>query len=109
MLSYMESWIPKLFAKNLEGTLCSALTPGIIFHREEGSGRVGKIDRKQKNLMRSQLEMILAQYREIEGQIENFQKPEDPEEYQRFWRELLEQNRQQIQSLSRYMVTRCNR
>ncbi|HWP98202.1 MAG TPA: hypothetical protein VN426_15250 [Syntrophomonadaceae bacterium] len=68
-----------------------------------------KIDRKQKNQMRADLEEILNVYRKLEEQIDLCEARTETGEYRRFWRELREENHQRIQTLSRYMVVRCNR
>ncbi len=68
-----------------------------------------RIDRLQKNRMRSQLESVLDVHRQLETTIESYEGQTEVEEYRRFWNELREKNRENIQHLSRYMVTKCNR
>jgi len=68
-----------------------------------------RIDRLQKNRMRSQLESVLDVHRQLETTIESYEGQTEVEEYRRFWNELRETNRENIQHLSRYMVTKCNR
>jgi hypothetical protein len=90
--------------------LCSVCKPGIYFFSGKEEGWVlEKIERKDKNQMRADLEAILEIYRKLEEQIDIYEAQTVPGEYRRFWRELHEENRQRIQTLSRYMVVRCNR
>lgn len=70
---------------------------------------VVKIDRKQKNIMRSQLEKVLEMQKEIDHKIDNFRKETEVPEYQQFWEELRTGNIEAMQRLSRFMVRKCNR
>ena len=44
-----------------------------------------RIDRKQKNIMRSQLEKVLEMQKEIDHKIDDFRKETEVPEYQQFW------------------------
>lgn len=68
-----------------------------------------RIDRLQKNRMRAQLESVLDVHRQLDTTIEAYEGQTEVEEYRRFWNELRGKNRENIQYLSRYMVTKCNR
>lgn len=68
-----------------------------------------RIDRLQKNRMRAQLESVLDVHRQLDTTIETYEGQTEVEEYRRFWNELRGKNRENIQYLSRYMVTKCNR
>ena len=68
-----------------------------------------RIDRKQKNIMRSQLEKVLEMQKEIDHKIDNFRKETEVPEYQQFWEELRTNNIETMQRLSRFMVRKCNR
>jgi hypothetical protein len=70
---------------------------------------VVRIDRKQKNIMRSQLEKVLEMQKEIDYKIDNFRKETEVPEYQQFWEELRTTNIETMQRLSRFMVRKCNR
>ena len=70
---------------------------------------VVRIDRKQKNIMRSQLEKVLEMQKEIDHKIDNFRKEIEVPEYQQFWEELRTNNIETMQRLSRFMVRKCNR
>ncbi len=70
---------------------------------------VVRIDRKQKNIMRSQLEKVLEMQKEIDHKIDNFCKETEVPEYQQFWDELRTNNIETMQRLSRFMVRKCNR
>ena len=68
-----------------------------------------RIDRKQKNIMRSQLEKVLEMQKEIDHKIDNFRQETEVPEYQQFWEELRTNNIETMQRLSRFMVRKCNR
>lgn len=70
---------------------------------------VVRIDRKQKNIMRSQLEKVLEMQKEIDHKIEDFREETEVPEYQQFWEELRTTNIETMQKLSRFMVRKCNR
>ena len=70
---------------------------------------VVRIDRKQKNIMRSQLEKVLEMQKEIDYKIDNFRKETEVPEYQQLWEELRTTNIETMQRLSRFMVRKCNR
>jgi hypothetical protein len=70
---------------------------------------VVRIDRKQKNIMRSQLEKVLEMQKEIDHKIDDFRKETEVSEYQQFWEELRTTNIETMQRLSRFMVRKCNR
>ena len=70
---------------------------------------VVRIDRKQKNIMRSQLEKVLEMQKEIDHKIDNFRNETEVPEYQQFWEELRTNNIETMQKLSRFMVRKCNR
>jgi len=70
---------------------------------------VVRIDRKQKNIMRSQLEKVLEMQKEIDHKIDSFRKETEAAEYQQFWEELRTNNIETMQRLSRFMVRKCNR
>ncbi|PKM77496.1 MAG: hypothetical protein CVU90_06515 [Firmicutes bacterium HGW-Firmicutes-15] len=67
------------------------------------------ISRSDKNRMRKNLEEILVQQKELEKRIANFQKEEKVEDYRVFWQELKGQYNQNTQTVSNYMVRKCNR
>ncbi len=69
----------------------------------------GKIDRQQKNIMRSQLEEILVVHQNLDKKIEAFREESASSEYRRFWNELKEQNSEKVKNISRFMVMKCNR
>jgi len=66
-------------------------------------------DRLEKNRMRKNLEEIYSLQKDLMEKINNFQKNEPVEEYQHFWCELQELHNQNIQTVARYMVRKCNR
>lgn len=68
-----------------------------------------RIDRQQKNLMRSHIEAVVSHYKDLEEKIDTFQTDTEAEEYRKFWRELKTRNQEQIQVVARYMVMKCNR
>ena len=68
-----------------------------------------RIERKEKNLMRSQLETILAIQKDIGSKIDSFQEEVEAEEYLSFWKELKVKNNEDIKRVSTYMVRKCNR
>ena len=68
-----------------------------------------KINRQDKNLMRKQLEEILSIQKDLDKKIDNYQQESVVEEYQGFWQELGQNNKDSIQRVSRYMVRKCNR
>ncbi len=68
-----------------------------------------KIERRQKNIMRSQLEKVLEMQKEVEREIDDFHKETEVPEYQQFWQELKQNNTQTMQKLARFMVRKCNR
>lgn len=68
-----------------------------------------RIDRRQKNLMRSHIEDVVRHYKNLEEKIELYETDTEPEEYRRFWKDLKNRNQEQIQVVSRYMVMKCNR
>ena len=70
---------------------------------------VVRIDRKQKNIMRSQLEKVLEMQKEIDHKIDNFRNETEVPEYQQFWDELRTNNIETMQRLSRFMVRKCIR
>ncbi len=69
----------------------------------------GKVDRQEKNIMRSQLEEILTIHRTLDTKIETFRKVSVSSEYRRFWNELKDQNTENVKAISRFMVLKCNR
>lgn len=68
-----------------------------------------KIDRKQKNIMRAQIEDILRLQRDINERIDAYAAQTEPPEYKKFWQELKTINLDTIQKVSRYMIAKCNR
>ncbi|NLB88881.1 MAG: hypothetical protein GX790_06595 [Syntrophomonadaceae bacterium] len=68
-----------------------------------------KIDRKQKNIMRAQIEDILKLQKDINAKIDTYAAQTEPPEYQKFWQELKTINLETIQKVSRYMIAKCNR
>lgn len=68
-----------------------------------------KIERAEKNLMRSRLETVLQMHKELDGKIEEFEHGIQAEDYRRFWKELRANNSESIKTVSRYMVSKCNR
>lgn len=68
-----------------------------------------RIDRRHKNIMRSQLEKVLELQRKTERIIDDFHKETEVPEYQQFWQELKQNNTETMQKLSRFMVRKCNR
>ena len=68
-----------------------------------------KIERRQKNIMRSQLEKVLEMQKEVEREIDDFHKETEVPEYQQFWQELKQNNTQTMQKLAHFMVRKCNR
>lgn len=68
-----------------------------------------KIDRKQKNIMRAQIEDVLRLQKDINKKIEDYAAKTEPPEYKRFWQELQTRNLETIQKVSRYMIAKCNR
>jgi hypothetical protein len=67
------------------------------------------ISRSDKNRMRENLEEILMLQKEMEKRIDNFQKDEVVEDYRLFWQELKSLYNQNLQTVSNYMVRKCNR
>ena len=59
--------------------------------------------------MRKNLEEFLVLQKELEKRIGIFQKDELVEEYRLFWQELKSQYNQNTQTISNYMVRKCNR
>lgn len=68
-----------------------------------------RIDRPDKNRMRTNLEEILLLQKQLEKRIEDFLEVETVENYRIFWRELKNQYNQNIQNTYNYMVRKCNR
>jgi uncharacterized Zn finger protein len=68
-----------------------------------------KIDRRQKNLMRSHIEEVVRYYKDLEEKIDGYETDTEPDEYRKFWKDLRSRNQEQIQVVSRYMVMKCNR
>lgn len=68
-----------------------------------------RIERRQKNIMRSQLEKVLEMQKAIDQTIDDFHKETEVAEYQQFWQELKHNNTETMQRLSRFMVRKCNR
>lgn len=68
-----------------------------------------RIDRRQKNLMRSHIEDVVRHFKDLEEKIELYETDTEPEEYRSFWKDLRNRNQEQIQVVSRYMVMKCNR
>ena len=67
------------------------------------------ISRSDKNRMRENLEEILLLQKEMEKRIDNFQQDELVKEYRLFWQELKSLYNQNLQTVSNYMVRKCNR
>lgn len=70
---------------------------------------VTRIDRPEKNRMRSHLEEIIRLYRAVSEQMEACQKETEAQEYLEYWQVLKNKNTELIQEISRYMVRKCNR
>ncbi len=68
-----------------------------------------KIDRKQKNIMRAQIEDVLQLQKDIGKKIEDYAATTEPPEYQKFWQDWQNRNQETIQKVSRYMIAKCNR
>lgn len=68
-----------------------------------------RIDRRQKNLMRSHIEEVVRYYKDLEEKIDGYETDTEPEEYRKFWKDLRSRNQEQIQVVARYMVMKCNR
>lgn len=68
-----------------------------------------RIDRPDKNRMRSNLEEVLLLQKQLEKRIDNYLEAETVENYRLFWQELKNQYNQNINSTYNYMVRKCNR
>jgi len=68
-----------------------------------------RIDRPDKNRMRSNLEEILLLQKQLEQRIDNCLQAETVENYRLFWQELKDQYNQNIHNTYNYMVRKCNR
>ncbi|MBO8159797.1 hypothetical protein [Thermosyntropha sp.] len=68
-----------------------------------------KISREQKNNMRMNLEEVVGMHKELEKKISVFSEHTEPEEYRKFWQELLENNRSTVRKITNFMVRKCNR
>ncbi|MEN6349086.1 MAG: hypothetical protein ABFD08_06790 [Syntrophomonas sp.] len=68
-----------------------------------------RIERADKNLMRNRLEDVLQTQKDLEQKIKQFQRETQVEEYQKFWNELKLKNGELMKTVSRYMVSKCNR
>lgn len=68
-----------------------------------------RVDRKQKNIMRENLEKVLALHKDLDEKINVFYKETENDEYRNFWRDLKTKNDENIQVVSTYMVRKCNR
>ncbi|MGR6837210.1 hypothetical protein [Syntrophomonas erecta] len=68
-----------------------------------------RISRKQKNIMRAQLEKIVEIHRDLDKRIEAYENITEVPEYRKLWSDLKGRNSETIQVVSRYMVMKCNR
>ncbi len=68
-----------------------------------------KIDRKQKDLMRNNLEKVLEKQKELDQLIAAYAEKSEIAEYQDFLMNMRSKNLENIKIVSRYMVTKCNR
>jgi len=68
-----------------------------------------RIERRQKNIMRGQLEQVLEMQKQVESKINDFHNETVVPEYQQFWQELKQEHTQTMQKLARFMVRKCNR
>lgn len=68
-----------------------------------------RIERRQKNIMRGQLEQVLEMQKQVESKINDFHNETAVPEYQQFWQELKQEHTQTMQKLARFMVRKCNR
>lgn len=68
-----------------------------------------RIDRVQKNLMRTRLEDVLAVHKDLEERIDTYLNDTEHEEYRQFWEQLAGGNRENIRVVSGFMVRKCNR
>jgi len=68
-----------------------------------------RIERKDKNRMRSNLEQLLRAQQELDKNIALFQEESPVEEYKNFLKELRASNSENMQTVSRFMVRKCNR
>lgn len=110
----MESWNQKVFrSSRLELPKCPVSSTGHlpiegVEIKKNMTGKI-RIDRQQKNAMRSQLEEILAIHRSLDKKIDSYQKESTHSEYNRFWNEMKQQNSENIKNISKFMVLKCNR
>jgi hypothetical protein len=68
-----------------------------------------KIDRDQKNAMRSNLEKVLENQKSLGENIDSYEQSTNVNEYRQFWQELKNRNNETIRIVSRYMINKCNR
>lgn len=68
-----------------------------------------RIDRPDKNRMRSNLEEILLMQKQLEQRIDDYLQAETVENYRIFWQELKNHYHQSIQNTYNFMVRKCNR
>jgi len=68
-----------------------------------------RIDRDQKNSMRSNLEKVLENQKSLGEKIDNFQQSTSVDEYREFWQELKNRNNETIRIVSKYIINKCNR
>ncbi len=68
-----------------------------------------RISRPEKDHMRKNLEFIIQLHKDIGQKIEIFQQETRVDEYQRFWHDLHSKNNENIQTITAYMVRKCNR
>ncbi|MDD2620354.1 MAG: hypothetical protein PHC92_06770 [Syntrophomonadaceae bacterium] len=68
-----------------------------------------RIERKDKNRMRSNLEQLLRAQQELDKNIALFQEESPVEEYKSFLKELRASNSENMHTVSRFMVRKCNR
>jgi hypothetical protein len=67
------------------------------------------ISRSDKNRMRKNLDEILVLQKELEKKIGSFQKDELVDDYRLFWQDLKIQYNHNTQTVSNFMVRKCNR
>jgi len=90
--------------------LITPCLPPLFFENSpKGEKTIARVERSQKNLMRSQMEEIILLFKSMQDRIELFNEQTIHEDYKKIWRELIAMNDQQIQKLTRLMIAKCNR
>jgi len=97
--------------ENDSRTMLGCLGRAFVAQEAMGVKAINKtrVDRTEKNRMRTNLEEVFQLQKELEKRLNDFLQVETVDNYRLFWQELKNQQTENLHTIYNYMVRKCNR